>query len=87
MVAETVADAADGDGDTRRQFAEAGRTLIAKVSKPPPNARFTKQDFQIDLPVIRDFYAHSCLQSKPRKVTMVAAMRKLILILNIVLQD
>lgn len=45
-VAETVADVAYGDGDTSRQFAEADRTLIAKVPKPSRSARFTKQDFQ-----------------------------------------
>ena len=49
LVAETVADAAYGEGNTRRQFAEAERTLIAKVPKPPRSARFTKQDFHIDL--------------------------------------
>ena len=48
-VAETVADAAYGDGDTRRQFAEVDRTLIAKVPKPPRSPYFTKQDFHIDL--------------------------------------
>ena len=48
-VCETVADAAYGDGETRRQFAEANRTLIAKVPKPPRSAYFTKQDFHIDL--------------------------------------
>ena len=48
-VAETVADAAYGDGDTRRQFADADRTLIAKVPKPPRSPYFTKQDFHIDL--------------------------------------
>ena len=41
-VAETVAEAAYGDGDTRRPFAEADRTLIAKVPKPPRSAHFTK---------------------------------------------
>ena len=49
LVAETVADAAYGDGDTRRQFAEADRILIAKVPKPPRSPYFTKQDFHIDL--------------------------------------
>ena len=48
-VCETVADAAYGDGETRRQFAEADRTLIAKVPKPPRSPHFTKQDFHIDL--------------------------------------
>ena len=49
LVAETVANAAYGDGDTRRQFAEANRTLIAKVPKPPRSPYFTKQDFHIGL--------------------------------------
>ena len=49
LVAETVADAAYGDGDTRWQFAEADQTLIAKVPKPPLSPYFTKQDFHIDL--------------------------------------
>ena len=35
-VTATIADAAYGDGHTRQQFADAGRTLIAKVRKPPP---------------------------------------------------
>ena len=48
-VCETVADAAYGDGETRQQFADAGRTLIAKVPKPPRSAYFTKQAFHIDL--------------------------------------
>ena len=44
-VREAVADAAYGDGETRRQLAEAERTLVAKVPKPPRNRYFTKQDF------------------------------------------
>ena len=48
-VCETVADAAHGDGETRRQFAEAERTLVAKVPKPPRSRYFTKQAFHIDL--------------------------------------
>ncbi len=46
---ETVADAAYGDGDTRRQLAEAKRTLIAKVPQPPRSPFCIKQDFHIDL--------------------------------------
>ena len=42
-------DAAYGDGHTRQQFADAGRTLIAKVPKRPARAHFPKKDFQIDL--------------------------------------
>ena len=36
-VCKTVADAAYGDGETRRQFAEVERPLVAKVSKPLPD--------------------------------------------------
>ena len=48
-VTETIADAAYGDGHTRQQFADAGRTLIAKVPKRPARSHFPKEDFQIDL--------------------------------------
>ena len=48
-VPETIADAAYGDGHTRQQFADAGRTLIAKVPKRPARSHFPKEDFQIDL--------------------------------------
>ncbi len=33
----------------RQQFADAGRTLIAKVPKRPARTHFPKEDFQIDL--------------------------------------
>lgn len=48
-VEETIADAAFGDGATRQAFADAGRTLIAKVPARPQTACFPKEDFQIDL--------------------------------------
>ena len=48
-VTATIADAAYGDGYTRQQFADAGRTLIAKVRKRPARTHFPKEDFQIDL--------------------------------------
>ena len=48
-VTATIADAAYGDGYTRQQFADAGRTLIAKVPKRPARTHFPKEDFQIDL--------------------------------------
>ena len=38
-----------GDGGTRQAFADAGRTLIAKVPGRPNKACFPKEDFQIDL--------------------------------------
>ena len=37
------------DGGTRQSFADAGRTLIAKVSQRPDSRRFPKEDFEIDL--------------------------------------
>ena len=48
-VEETIGDAAYGDGNTRQAFADAGRTLVAKVPGRPNTARFPKQDFAIDL--------------------------------------
>jgi len=48
-VEETIGDAAYGDGGTRQAFADAGRTLIAKVPGRPRKAYFPKEDFQIDL--------------------------------------
>ena len=48
-VEETIGDAAYGDGGTRQAFADAGRTLIAKVPGRPNKACFPKEDFQIDL--------------------------------------
>ena len=40
-----------------------------------------------DLPAIRDFYTRLCRLGKPRKVALVAAMRKLLLNLNAVVRD
>ena len=48
-VEETIADAAYGDGATRQSFADAERTLIAKVPARPNKAYFPKEDFEIDL--------------------------------------
>ena len=48
-VEETLGDAAYGDGDTRQAFADAGRTLIARVPGRPDKAHFPKEDFLIDL--------------------------------------
>jgi hypothetical protein len=48
-VEEAIADAAYGDGVTRQAFAEAERTLIAKVPGRPNKAHFPKEDFKIDL--------------------------------------
>jgi hypothetical protein len=46
---ETIGDAAYGDGVTRQAFADAHRTLIAKVPGRPQGVRFPKEDFKIDL--------------------------------------
>ena len=48
-VAEAMGDAAYGDGDTRQAFADAGRTLIARVPGRPNRSHFPKEDFRIDL--------------------------------------
>ena len=48
-VEEAMGDAAYGDGDTREAFADAGRTLIARVPGRPNRSHFPKEDFRIDL--------------------------------------
>jgi hypothetical protein len=48
-IAVTVADCAYGDGETRQAFADAGRTLAAKVPQRRDQAHFPKDDFRIDL--------------------------------------
>ena len=48
-VEEAMGDAAYGDGDTRQDFADAGRTLIARVPGRPNRKYFPKEDFHIDL--------------------------------------
>ena len=48
-VAEAMGDAAYGDGDTRQAFADAGRTLIARVPGRPNRTHFPKEDFHVDL--------------------------------------
>ena len=81
-VTATIADAAYGDGHTRQQFADAGRTLIAKVPKRPARTHFPKEDFQIDLAAgtctcpagqvtrtlrRRGFYATASAERAPRR--------------------
>ena len=46
---EAMGDAAYGDGATRQTFADAGRTLIARVPGRPNRSHFPKEDFRIDL--------------------------------------
>ena len=48
-VEEALGDAACGDGDTRQAFADAGRTLIARVPGRPNRTHLPKEDFRIDL--------------------------------------
>lgn len=48
-VVETIGDVAYGDGGTRQIFADASRTLIAKLPKRGDTNRFPKEDFEIDL--------------------------------------
>jgi hypothetical protein len=46
---ETVGDCAYGDGNTRQKFADARRTLIAKVTDHGRKGNFKKSQFHIDL--------------------------------------
>ena len=48
-VEEVLGDAAYGDGDTRQAFADAGRSLVARVPGRPNRTHFPKEDFRIDL--------------------------------------
>jgi len=48
-VEETIGDAAYGDGATRQVFADAERTLIAKVPGRTNKGYFPKEDFKINL--------------------------------------
>jgi Transposase DDE domain len=48
-VEETIGDCAYGSGDTRQEFADAGRTLVASVPAMTNQGRFPKTDFQIDV--------------------------------------
>lgn len=47
-VAKTIGDCAYGDGETRQQFADAGRELVAKVPRRP-EGQLSKDEFDIDL--------------------------------------
>ena len=50
-VEEAMGYAAYGDGHTRQAFADAGRTLIARVPGRPNRSHFPKEGFRIDLEV------------------------------------
>src|SRR3954467_13860624 len=49
QVVEVLGDCAYGAGETRAEFAETGRSLIAKLPDPQNQGYFAKTDFQIDL--------------------------------------
>ena len=49
VVEETIGDVVYGDGVTRQVFADAGRTLVAKLPRRPDGKYFPKEDFEIDL--------------------------------------
>jgi Transposase DDE domain/Transposase domain (DUF772) len=49
QVGEVLGDCAYGAGETRAEFAAAGRTLIAKVPDLQNQGYFAKTDFQLDL--------------------------------------
>jgi hypothetical protein len=49
QVGEVLGDCAYGSGETRAEFAAAGRTLIAKVPAMQNQGYFAKTDFQLDL--------------------------------------
>ena len=48
-VDETMGDCAYGSGETRQAFAEAGRTIVAKVPSPSNQGCFPKTAFMLDL--------------------------------------
>jgi len=48
-VDETLGDCAYGSGETRQAFAEAGRTIVAKVPNPSNQGGFPKTAFVLDL--------------------------------------
>ncbi len=48
-VAETVDDYSFGDGNTRQEFADAERQLVAKVIDHGRNGQIHKSEFRIDL--------------------------------------
>ena len=54
-VEETIGEVAYGDGGTRQSFADAGRTLIAKVPQRPDSRRFPKEELQ-DRPGVGDMH-------------------------------
>ena len=66
VAVETIGDAAYGDGGTRQTFADAGRTLVAKLPRRGGTDLLPKEDFEIDwspraAPVLRGIRHGSCI--------------------------
>ena len=57
------------------------------MSAPSLSEHLALVPFTRHNPAIRDFHTRLCQRGKPRKVALVAAMRKLLLILNAVVRD
>lgn len=51
-IEETIGDCAFGAGQTRQEFVDANRTLVAKVPQRRDQDYFPKEDFRIDLPTM-----------------------------------
>jgi len=51
QITEVLADCAYGGGETRQEFADAGRDLLARVPSSPDTPLFPKSAFAIELPV------------------------------------
>jgi len=69
VVEESIGDCAYGDGATRQAFADADRTLIAKVPDRPDNPFFVREDFAID-PV-----AQTCICPAGQTCTTVVTLK------------
>ncbi len=74
-VAETLGDCAYGDGETRRQFAGAERTIIAPVPRPPRTGKFPKTAFRIGRKLERVTCPGGCTTRKQSRIKL-AANRK-----------
>jgi transposase len=69
-VADTTGDCAYGGGETRREFAEAGRELIAPVPSPPKTGKFPKTQFRIARKLDRVRCPGGCTTHKFKWVTL-----------------
>lgn len=74
-VAETVGDCAYGDGRTRGEFAEGGRTLIAPVPRPPRTDKFPKTAFRIGRKLDRVTCPGGCTTRRWHRATLAADRR------------